>query len=287
MKLKLLKKTLIGIGLLAPITILPIVLTSCQNEIKTTTEQTTIPISQIKENFPINEINENDSSINLKSFDLKNKNELYIPSFAKKDNKDYKVKITNDFINELKTKQENIHKIRFGAFVDLNSIFDSTNSKPGVNFLFKSLREVVFEEGITSIPQYSFGLNQNLTNVVLPNTITTVGVQAFKDTNISKITLPSSLKMIESQAFSNAKLNEVVFEPGSNTSLTIGSKVFESNLFTKFTFPTNIKVLNFDYSVFDKNFIFQNCKNLKDVFSSEVVKNSFASKYSDDVQKLN
>lgn len=241
----------------------------------------------MKKDFPINEINENDKIFLVKSVYLTNKKELNIPTFVNKDNEQYKVKITNDLVNDLKTKSKDIKKIRFGSFVDLDMIFNDKNNNIAQNFLFFNLEELILEDGITTIPSFSFGLNPKLVSVILPNTLIKIGKHAFKDTNISKINLTGSLKEIEVQAFSNAKLKEVYFALSTNNSLKLGLSVFELNLFEKFTFPKNITEVIFDYNNFPGNFIFDNCKNLKNVFSSEMLKNSFYERYADEVNKLN
>lgn len=251
------------------------------------TEQTTKDFASIQNQFPINELNEMDSSIYIKSIDATITNQLDIPSFVEKDSKKYKLKITNQFVEDIKSKAKNIKKIRFGANVDLSLFFDEKNQKPGANFLFSNLEELIIEDGVTVIPSFSFGLNSKLKTVFLPNSIQEIGAHAFKDTTISEITLPSSLQHIGLQAFSNASLSKVLFNEGQNTKLNLSASVFENNLFTEFKFPKNIELVNFTTSLQKGGYPFEGCNSLTNISSTQQVKDSFVNKYESELSQIN
>lgn len=62
--------------------------------------------------------------------------------------------------------------------------------------------------------------------VVIPNTVTSIGSSAFWDSGIAKVTLPSGLKTIGNSAFMNNRITELNI-PSSVT--TIGNSTFNAN----------------------------------------------------------
>lgn len=69
-------------------------------------------------------------------------------------------------------------------------------------------KKVFIPKGITYIPEYAFA-NSWIEEVVLPNTITTIGQSAFESSRLCKINLPKGLKVIGKYAFLNSNLNEI------------------------------------------------------------------------------
>ena len=78
-----------------------------------------------------------------------------------------------------------------------------------------TLREMVFEEGRTFVPAYiaaSDDYTSNLSRIVLPEGISTIGYMAFyKCRGIETVELPESLETIENGAFQRNGLTAVVF----------------------------------------------------------------------------
>ena len=94
----------------------------------------------------------------------------------------------------------------------------------------KVLTTVIFEDGMTAIPSYILASDyytSYVTNVQIPDTVTSIGNSAFyKCSNLEKITLPQKLKKIGQIAFSGcASINEVFL--GKNIT-EIGSSAFAS-----------------------------------------------------------
>ncbi len=87
-----------------------------------------------------------------------------------------------------------------------------------------SLKEVVFDEGITSIGNYAFYCNSALINVQLPSTLAAIGDYAFYNTSITGIDLPQGLLTIGNYAFYSTDLTAIDL-PESITS--IGTSAFE------------------------------------------------------------
>lgn len=64
------------------------------------------------------------------------------------------------------------------------------------------VKEVVIEEGITSIGSFAFHMFDNIQKATLPSTLVSIGACAFWfDVNLQNVSLPSSLMYIEQQAF--------------------------------------------------------------------------------------
>ncbi len=65
-----------------------------------------------------------------------------------------------------------------------------------------ALNEVVFEEGITVLPQYLFANCTGLENIVLPETLTEIGKNAFSEcTNLEEIVIPNGVHTIGEWCF--------------------------------------------------------------------------------------
>lgn len=72
---------------------------------------------------------------------------------------------------------------------------------PWAAFSLKQLTEIVFPEGLTTIGRSAFSWCQNLEKVTLPESLKTIEVEAFNTTSIFRITFPSSLTKIDALAF--------------------------------------------------------------------------------------
>jgi hypothetical protein len=87
------------------------------------------------------------------------------------------------------------------------------------------IKEVVVENGVTSIGDKSFSLCGELTKVTLPNSVETIGKMAFSGCGkLQNITLPNSLTSIGNFAFSNCSALSEIAIPSEITS--IGHSVF-------------------------------------------------------------
>lgn len=79
---------------------------------------------------------------------------------------------------------------------------------------------------VTSIGYVAFGSRRNLTEVVIPQTVTTIGEAAFFFCNISEITIPDSVTTIKDHAFASCYELTKIDIPASVTD--IGTGVFAS-----------------------------------------------------------
>ena len=140
----------------------------------------------------------------------------------------------------------------------------------------KKISTVIVEEGVTSIGDYAFALQRQLTRVVLPDTLVSIGAEAFWDSNITELELPDSVRTIEPNAFSCCGNLRRVKLPAGIGGIEFG--VFQNCVLLKeitlpdtvktigdYTFSgcTNLEKINFPASVkFFGEGAFDNCSNL-------------------------
>ncbi len=107
-------------------------------------------------------------------------------------------------------------------------IVDTFNKKYSSSYTLSDfpLKEVVINEGITSICSYVFYSLKNLQSVIIPSTVNTISAYAFVDcTGLSSVAMSYGVKDIGSYAFKNcANLNSIKL-PSSITN--IGNSAFQ------------------------------------------------------------
>ncbi len=96
----------------------------------------------------------------------------------------------------------------------------------------KATGDVVIPEGVTTIPMNAFyGLDIN--SVHLPNSLVSIGPSAFENSNLTTINIPSSVKFIFNSAFENTKLTSIHI-PASVTQIDDGA--FKESTLQSITF---------------------------------------------------
>ena len=82
-----------------------------------------------------------------------------------------------------------------------------------------TLTSVIFAEGMTAIPNYAFAYSEGLTSVTIPNTVTSIGVGAFRNTGLTSVTIPAgaiSAGTLSSPPFANTPLlTTAIFAEGT------------------------------------------------------------------------
>lgn len=95
----------------------------------------------------------------------------------------------------------------------------------------------------------------DITTVILPSYVTSVGKRAFYTSNLESITFPSGFTTIGEEAFANSKIANINIP---STVTDIGDKAFASCLkLTSFTIPEGVFVLN--------NGLFSGCIKLSNI----------------------
>ena len=124
------------------------------------------------------------------------------------------------------------------------------------------IREVIIEEGVTTIGVYSFEYCNAITSVAIPNSVTSIGDAAFSGCiSLSSIDIPSSVTSIGKYAFAGAGLTSVTI-PDNVT--MIGNGAFDQckNL-TSAIISNNVKSLSM--------YLFNICPQLTSVTIPESV----------------
>ena len=104
----------------------------------------------------------------------------------------------------------------------LNYFFGSTSTTS--NWAPSTLKTVKINGNITSIPAHAFNNNNYVTSITIPDTVTSIGNNAFSNTGISSFDL-KNVETVGASAFANCKnLNSIDF--GKITS--ISNKMFEN-----------------------------------------------------------
>ena len=88
------------------------------------------------------------------------------------------------------------------------------------------VRELVIPEGVTSIENYAFDNCVSLISISLPNSLTSIGTDAFKNTNLTTIIFPNNLKSIGTSAFEYCNLTSISIPKSVET---IRSMAFRGN----------------------------------------------------------
>jgi hypothetical protein len=125
----------------------------------------------------------------------------------------------------------------------------------GSNTIFNYIANyVALPNTVTEIANNAFK-NQDIKQIKLSNYLTTIGNFAFLNCrNLKTITIPNTVATIGDNAFSYTDaLTEVIFQDGSQL-LTIGNRAFAGSKITKFKLANNVDIVG-------KN-IFNNCQNL-------------------------
>ena len=159
--------------------------------------------------------------------------------------------ITNVVIPE-KIDGYTITSIGEGAFCDYAKFSHTSNCQPQNSY---GITSVIMPDTITTIEGFAFGSNE-ITYVRLSKSLTTLnsvcteyysicrvyGGGAFANNNISQIELPDSLTTIGASSFKDNKLLNIELP---NSIINIGERAFEGNSLKKLAIPNSVKTIGF------------------------------------------
>ena len=115
----------------------------------------------------------------------------------------------------------------------------TTNDVIGNN-MFRSrgnLTEIILPNSITTIGDWAFS-GTPITSVTIPNSVTTIGTWAFNNTSLTSIDIPNSVETIGTWALAvNFRLTSVTL---SNSITTIPDHLFAVTALTSFTVPEGV-----------------------------------------------
>ncbi len=152
----------------------------------------------------------------------------------------------------------------------------------------KNLETVIFEEGITKIPDVALYYCESVKNIVIPDGVKIIGNRALRKTAIEILKLPETLEVIGDSAVWECDALTKVIIPNNVRSIgndafagcnnlrninlpesltTIGCGVFTSPYITSITIPKNVVSMGQGYTVGYSTF--SGCKNLETVIFEE------------------
>lgn len=111
--------------------------------------------------------------------------------------------------------------------------------------LYKELRNnritsIVLPDSIKSIGDNAFEYTTSLTNIAIPNSVKTIGNRAFSNSSLIELTIPDSVESIGHGAFEKNNLTSVVI-PVSIT--VIEEYAFSNNQLTSVVIPNSVKTI--------------------------------------------
>lgn len=122
----------------------------------------------------------------------------------------------------------------------------------------KNITSVIIPDTVTTIGDFSFYEN-SITSIIIPDTITAIGKYAFNRNHLTSIEIPNSITTIGSDAFSYNNLNYVLINSGSKLT-TINQWTFSSSNDTRtpgevtYVNNPNLKIYNNSGKAFDWNY---------------------------------
>jgi hypothetical protein len=135
-----------------------------------------------------------------------------------------------------------------GAMTDYYEI----NSRPWTNYI-SSITEVVIENSVTTVGYNAFKGCMALSSLTLGNSVSIIGPDAFWNTDLTTVTIPASVTEIHEYAFSG-NLNTVNFNA---TNCTAIYSSFEYTLISAINFGNNVQSI--------PQYAFQNCRYLTSI----------------------
>ena len=129
-----------------------------------------------------------------------------------------------------------------------------------------SFTKVIIQEGVTHVGARTFMYDGHVTEVALPESLESIGMDAFRGTDIENVKIPSSLKEIGEDVFSECyNLKNVTIEDGVSV---IGKGMFRKcyNI-TEITIPESVKKI--EDRAFECETIWQKDKKLHLIFEGD------------------
>lgn len=125
-----------------------------------------------------------------------------------------------------------------------------------INHIMPNLRSLdIAEVNITTLPEKAFDNSQNVENVILPNTLTTIGKEMFSGSHLRSITIPNGVTAIETSAFRKCGLTSI--------NIPMSVKTIETEAFSFCSSLASVKISAGVETIGKSAFLF--CSNLTKV----------------------
>lgn len=123
--------------------------------------------------------------------------------------------------------------VESGSISDITSVYIPGSVKTifmGAFYDYCNLQRVVMEEGIETIGDYAFSCDGNgvLSEIILPDTLTTIGSEAFANTSLSEIRIPKNVTKIGEEAFAFNDPQSIVVDEGNTAYHSSGNCLIET-----------------------------------------------------------
>ena len=155
---------------------------------------------------------------------------------------------------------DDVTKIGIDAFYNTAFYNDESNWENGVLYCNKHLIEskeddcgnTGIKEGTLVIADEAFKGSKNLSaDLVLPNSVVTIGDRAFSSADLSKITIGEKVTYIGNEAFASSKITEIIYNAvDAKTAIAMGMYNLTDNIFgyrisdeVKITIGNKVKAL--------------------------------------------
>ena len=167
----------------------------------------------------------------------------------------------------------------YSALVDQIQTGGGGGNEDLIDLIERDFTTFNIPSGTTKIADYAFGFYTGLKSITIPNSVTSIGEYAFRNSGLTGITIPDSVKSIGGTAFGYCKgitnvtigngvtsIGEYAFSQCTSlTSVTIGNSVTNIGRQTFYgcTVLTNVTIPN-SVTTIDAN-AFNNCSGLTSI----------------------
>lgn len=195
-------------------------------------------------------IPENVTRIGKQAFNYTKLDSLYIPDNVRFIGSEV---IRNAPVQSLKVSEKNKW---YDSRNDCNAIMETAT-----NTLVVGCKNTVIPDDTETIGNTAFTLCPDLNEIVIPESVTSIGDSAFYQTRLSSVHLPANLIRIGNSAFASTGLASIEFPENLKS---IGNSAFSSAQITSVEFPASVEELG-DYA-------FSYTKKLNSVFIPENIR---------------
>jgi hypothetical protein len=123
----------------------------------------------------------------------------------------------------------NVNCSTFGYFTITNDAVTGNSNCAG---------NVVIPNSVTSISDYAFNSNKNITSVTFGTNVRKIGAWAFSEVNLGNLVIPGNVKTIGSGAFRLANISSLRIDEGVETILELAFQVNKN--ITSLTIPNSV-----------------------------------------------